>query len=442
VLLDTSAGMSSHYRENSDYLIGPFLREFLRIGDTFHLISFSELPRLEISRRIENIGDMETIIARLLLMYPLNPQSNLGDALSFAERYSISLPGNRSSKLVLLSDGSAPNTQNLVNTAQGRLSNQGVDFQFIQVPVTGTGPSSGRPIIAGTPPQAGQPVIPPAVPGQAVPPAQVQQPTPGAAPPPSQQEAPRTGDQAVTAPGQPTQVQAPVQAAPPVAVPAQEPGRTLDLPLPLLIALGILALIILGLLIIFAARRLQESPNRAMASAAAPVDSKDAELMSTYAQKQKSQARPPLEHRPVERKPLPKDKTYDDSAYIDSGPIMLNLFVQDQNTAIGRRNIHTVKSGFSFTIGGGKSDFLIFLVPFPPSIANVHYDGRNCTFVPLKPGYFPDIGSQSVTNCIGKTIRVISDKNYEIHLRIERYEDPLKVLNKLLNSISVPGPVK
>jgi type II secretory pathway pseudopilin PulG len=212
--------------------------------------------------------------------------------------------------------------------------------------------------------------------------------------------------------------------------------------LPLLIALGILALIILGLLVIFAARRLQGSPNRAMASAASPVNGRDAELMSTYAQTQKSQARPPLEHRPTERKPLPKDKVYDDSTYVDGGPIMLNLFVEDQNTAIGRRNIHTVKSGFSFSIGGGKSDFLVFLVPFPPNIANVQYDGRNCTFIPLKPQYFPDIGSQPIPNCIGKTIRVISDKNYELHIRIDRYEDPLKALNRLLNSISAPGQAK
>ena len=179
-----------------------------------------------------------------------------------------------------------------------------------------------------------------------------------------------------------------------------------------------------------------------MAQAAGPVDQKDAELMSSYAQSQKSQARPSLEYRSPEMKPMPKDKIYDDSLYNEGGPAMLNFFVEDQNTAIGRRNIHTTKTGYSFSVGGGKSDFLIFLVPIPPGIASVHYDGRNCTFTPLKPQYFPDIGAQSIPNCIGKTIRVISDKRYELHIRIERYEDPLKVLNKLLNSISVPGPNK
>jgi hypothetical protein len=164
--------------------------------------------------------------------------------------------------------------------------------------------------------------------------------------------------------------------------------------------------------------------------------------MSSYAQTQKDQARPPLEQRPPERKPLPKDKVYVESTFESGETPLLNLFVEDQNTAIGRRNIHNVKSGYSFSVGGGKSDFLIFLVPIPPNIANVRYDGRNCTFTPLKPQYFPDIGSQPVLNCLGKTIRVVSDKNYELHVRIERYEDPLKKLNKLLNSISAPGPVR
>ena len=167
----------------------------------------------------------------------------------------------------------------------------------------------------------------------------------------------------------------------------------------------------------------------------------DSRLMSQYAEAQRSQERPHLQHPPRSRKTMLKDKVYaplDD----EEGPLMLNLFVEDQNTAIGRRNIHSAKPGQSFSVGGGKSDFLIFLVPIPPNIADVQCHGRNCTFYPRKPQYFPDIGSQPVPDCIGKAIRVISDKDYELFLRIEKYEDPLKALNKLLKSISVPGEVK
>ena len=427
VVLNTSVSMSNYHRETSEYLIGPFLREFLRIGDTFHLISFSGSPRVEISRRVEGIGDLETIIGRLLLMSPLDPDTNVAAALNFAETFATTLPGTRPRRIIFLSDGADPNTQNLVNASINRLSGQRTELQFIQVPVIGAGPSSGRPalIAQGRPPVQAPPghAVPP---GQIVPPGQ-QQP-PGQAVPPGQQQPP---GQAVT----PGQQQPPGQ---------QQRASIFEegIPLPLLIGLGILALAILALLIFLASRSLHKSPNRVMAKAAAPQNT-GSDIMSKYAENKAKQARPPLEHPTRQSKPLPKDRIYADSAFAgsDGGPLMLNLFVEDQNTAIGKRNIHSAKPGTTFSIGGGKSDFLIFLVPIPPHIADVTYDGRNCTLYPRKSKYLPDIGSQSVSNCIGKTIRVISDKNYELYFRIEMYEDPLKRLNKLLNSISVPGIV-
>ena len=483
VLLDTSASMSSSYRETSDYLIGPFLREFLRIGDTFHLISFAGSPRVEISRRIEGAGDVEAVIGRLLLMYPLDPQSDLGGALSFAESYASSLPGNRFRKLILLSDGDAPGTQNLVSDSSGRLKNRGGDLQYIKVPVTGTGPSSGRlpaQTASGTapPPQTQaqpsgpQTVTQPSSQTQGTPPAaQVQSGDQGVAgvqtgpqstsqgtvPPPAGAQAenppavPQTatqssgGSQTVTPPpATGTQQQQQTQQQPSSGTSsAGSSAFSGGIPLWLIIALIILALLILGLIIFFATRNLHNGPNRVMAQAAAPMDARDrlesqrqeqikgAEMMDDYAKARAS-----------ERKPMPKDKEeVEPLRESGDGPVMLNLFVEDQNTAIGRRNIHVVKPGYTFSVGGGKSDFLIFLVPIPPHIADVQISGNNCTFYPRSPEFFPDIGSQSVPNCIGKTIRVISRKNYELHIRMERYEDPLKALNKMLHSIQVPGEV-
>jgi hypothetical protein len=163
------------------------------------------------------------------------------------------------------------------------------------------------------------------------------------------------------------------------------------------------------------------------------------EMLSDFSDRQKSSGAPPLAYPPPRQKPMPKDKPFNQNLTFDNGPPMLSLWVEDQNTAIGRRNIHAVKPGYTFSVGGGKSDFLIFLVPVPPHIADVAFDGHQCTFIPRKPQYFPDIGGQQVPNCIGKTIKVISDKNYQLHIRIERYEDPLKALNTLLHSIDVPN---
>ena len=586
LLLDVSASMSNSYWETSDYLIGPFLKEFLRIGDTFHLISYAGTPRVEISRRIQASEDVEAVIGRLLLMYPLDTQSDLSGALAYAENYSASLPGSRPRKIILVSDADVPGAENLVSGASSRLSRQGSSLQFIKVPVSGSGPSSGRPSGAGTltaaqtaqvSSQASQTrgASSSAQTAQTAQPATGRDSSPGtgtAAASSGTQTQPagassggassagtssaststagtsaggassasagtstasaggvssgsassqspaasgsqtsssgtsqssaqtsqegRTADSssqtsqgaaggvgtagttgtasstdttqsaAQTQSASQTQTSQGTQAAGSGASSqssaqggqssqtqqtqtqqSESGGGSLfggDIPLPLIIGLILLALLLLGLIIFFATRHLQSSPNRVMAQAAAPMDNsermeaqrqeqiKGAELMGSYAKSQKNQP-----------KPMPKDKIDEEPVSdVSDGPPMLNLFVEDQNTAIGRRNIHNVKAGYTFSVGGGKSDFLIFLVPIPPHIADVHYDGRNCTFIPRKAKYFPDIGSQQVSNCIGKNIRVLSDKNYELHIRIDRYQDPLKALNKLLHSISVPGEVK
>ena len=165
----------------------------------------------------------------------------------------------------------------------------------------------------------------------------------------------------------------------------------------------------------------------------------DSHATDSHVEAQRSQTSPQPESSPPKRKPLPKDKNYEEST--EESP-MLNLFVEDQNTAIGRRNIHSVKAGNTFSIGGGKSDFLIFLVPIPPNIAELQYNGRNCTLNPKKSKYFPDLGQEQLPNCLGKNIRVISDRNYELHIRINKFEDPIHALNKLMKSISVPGEHK
>jgi hypothetical protein len=163
-----------------------------------------------------------------------------------------------------------------------------------------------------------------------------------------------------------------------------------------------------------------------------PVANHSREL-SSYAAGQNKQRTTPYANRPL--------KTENAAAPVinPQGPLLLNLFVEDQNTAIGKRNIHSLKSGYSLTVGGGKSDFLIFLVPMPPNIGELSRNGSQCTFIPRKPKYFPDLGSSELRDCINKTIRVISDKNYELRFRFEIYKDPLEELNKTLHSVRVPG---
>jgi hypothetical protein len=101
VLFDMNRTSIAHIEKTHDYITGGFLKEFLRKGDTFHLISFGDTPRIELSRRIEGDGDYRTIIGRLLLLNPLAQTSSPENALRYAETFVRDLPAGREKKVVL-----------------------------------------------------------------------------------------------------------------------------------------------------------------------------------------------------------------------------------------------------------------------------------------------------------------------------------------------------
>jgi hypothetical protein len=510
LLLDTSSGMSSSYENVNNYITGSFLSEFLRVGDTFHLIAFSASPRLDAARRVTSIGDVETIIGRMLLQYPVESGNNIGSAISFAEQYIASLPA-RPKKIVMVSSGS--DTNNLVGAARQRLSSSNTSFDFVQVtsgqPLANL-PSSGRPAASRTasPAPAAAPaaaIATPAPAAQTTPAAQQQRP---AATPPEQQRpvTPPPAAQTQTTPATSAQTGTSTQTPPAAVTPppavktdspetaaavkpaesassaisetakpgvsaagsedsqpaaetkARESARETSTPsslprqerkssgtswassIPFIIGIIILALFILGVIVFFATRRLGSSPDRVMAEAASSKP-EHIEEQARFADHSKDLAKYASRQN---RRTTPYDnkhaKQEAKTAVINpSGPLILNLFVEDQNTAIGKRNIHSLKSGYSLSVGGGQSDFLIFLVPMPSRIGEIRRNGSQCTFIPLKPKYFPDLGSNELKDCINKTIRVISDKDYELRFRFEMYEDPLIALNRILMSVKVPG---
>jgi hypothetical protein len=537
LLLDTSASMSSSYENVTNYVTGSFLSEFLRVGDTFHLIAFSGTPRLDVARRIADRGDVETIIGRMMLQYPVENGSNIGAAIIFAERYIASLPA-RPKKIILVSTGGS-DASGLISAARQRLGlNNTIDFiqvtpgQAIANPPA-SGRSGQRTIYPGS---SAPPTIPPstAVPSTVTPAgtaAGSQTQTPGTtAVSPNTPAATRPGATAVTPdtttsrPGTSTAAQDTTTSRPGTAastdtttgsgatstpgtgtqnpqttgtvspsgteqqrqsstgatgtetreqsqqsgsqtagdtdtpsaretaslpVPIKPRGETTESPvysMPLIIGVIVLALLVLGLIIFFSSRKLGSSPNRAMAQAASSPSPKTvlkddmvpfvdhSKELSSYAASQNRQRTTPYTNRPVK-----VDNSKSPAVINPSGPLLLNLFVEDQNTAIGKRNIHSLKSGYSLSVGGGNSDFLIFLVPIPPHIGEIRRNGSQCTFIPRKPKYFPDLGSNELRDCINKTIRIVSDKNYEMRFRFEMYEDPLEALNRILMSVSVPG---
>ena len=720
LLMDTSSALSGSFQELQDYITGPFLREFLRVGDTFHLISIADTPRREIARLVEGVGDVETIISRLFLMYPLEPDADLPAALEFTGQYVSTLPDMRRKIVVLITSKDRP----AQTEAAARLNGARTDFHLVQFPLNGNGPLSGRSGVRKSATQIAQaappartapaaetaltaPPVPAPVPedtrnvqpeaapaaqealvqaepdsqarrnapapartgqtrtstqpkttqpktngtrtasntknqtvkqtppetapasepaGQPVqnsgdapdnrriqaPAAQIaaQEPVPegaavlpqtrsaltesaqsvaevppearGVQPQPSQVTVnqqrsqppapvqPQTAQTVVTSfltrssqvrgaparaepPAQPPQVRQAVspelagmavQPPPPIpenAQPAVQPVQTAaaqsqtvhtrsirqaefpeqvrisrriepspqpvrpaaqasrafpsaDKPLaavpnapsqtahkeaeqkasseqaeaidiasikedvesaapmaifpvkafellpgpalgdpvsllsPFCMALGLSMAVSMGFLVFRSGRQMRSFPNKTMAyvvggALSSKAESRSAYPLTEYAAKQQQRS---LAVHAGAGKP-------------GAGLLMLSLFVEDQNAAAGRRNVHAIKPGYSYTIGGGNSDFLIFLLPLPPYIAEIYSnEDGSCTFIPKKPRFFPDLGSNALPDCIGKTIRIVSGKNYELFIRLERYEDPLKSLDWLLQAIKPP----
>jgi hypothetical protein len=123
---------------------------------------------------------------------------------------------------------------------------------------------------------------------------------------------------------------------------------------------------------------------------------------------------------------------------VKPGSIQVEFTVSEQNPHIGSRNVRSIGAGGNKSVGGGSSDFLIFLVSVPRKAAELHYDGEKLTFVPLRPELFPEL-SGPVEDCLGADIPMISKSGYPLTLRFEVYEKPADRINKLLHCIETPG---
>ncbi len=642
VVLDTSSSMYTYNKEVSQFVIGPLLKDFLRYGDTFHLISFSSTAKIEISRKIEGIGDVETIMGRLLLLYPLDKYSDIVAALQYTGRYLRDLPENRSKTVVFITDGdhtpsptslnkglSKEELEKAISEAASVLKGNGWKFYYIRVPqdlsfrstevrkptpgIEKTGadtvgkdkaedgtiktsttavkqtekgsssdsasiPQDVSPIVAqelnipvtDLNPEQGSEIISTTIGAVSAEfpesigkvtrefsiPIKVKNPSPNSVYLETQAilvegvdrlskksfkeilprseatlylyitlpESYKAG--AITLKIEP-QFTGSMRINPPIAfIRADIVENTFSswllklVPLLLLIG-GILLAGILAVIIIVVLRRLQKNPGLAMAEAIhtskeepssistsgqlkvaekrepgirqteklavsrnhdlnQPVplqkDTSTAELMAEFAKKKVAEKQQgpnlPLQNTQVassvqsesytrsgtrKTTPIPAFSAFRDDSnegitakpslsiepqlaiHRSTGRIMLNLFVQDQNTAIGKRNVHLMKAGHRLTLGGHNSDFLIFLVPIPHRIADVHFDGEELTLLPKRPEFFPDNGSEPIYNCVDKTIHIRSAKGYDLYIRFEKYQDPLQKLNSFLKSIEMPG---
>ena len=123
------------------------------------------------------------------------------------------------------------------------------------------------------------------------------------------------------------------------------------------------------------------------------------------------------------------------SSFFMSDIPLIEMRVSFQNPHIGFRNIHKLKDNKVFSIGGGMSQYLIFLIPMPPHIAEIYKENGKYIFNPLQKEYFPDLKGP-VVDCLNKEIPVVSRHGYRSMIVFKEYISPLSQLHTLLHSIT------
>ena len=619
VLLDVSQSVLPYFHDITDYVVSSVVKDFLRMGDTFHLLSFGEVAQVEIAQRITGEDDVRSILARLYLLYPLARNTDLISAMGYLYQYLADLPESRSKVVVLITDGVQNPARNSGNyglspgqvnaeleAIAARIRSNGWPVYIIKVPFSSDRAlaemkaSAGLPAAGGTATAAaGSPAAPTSEEADKLlgtlssalntkvtdySSAEKEEVARKSLSLPVVEFPPYLGKRGYSF-GFPLRIHntgdnevsleldrvlsdgvdllqkksflflAPRKSGTidiHVALPPDRPTGRIDLPVDLYFADGVrvspshgvvsfelapsplanlfrsgstvilfAVFLAIGLAVVFLAvsfilkrvprraqapvvaavrgsaeaqrpekkRRPQEAAEAAArrpaataatappavppvspaipaglpvsaASIAPPVSMAPmATVRSTSSGAERKApvpspapimesrspappAGPAKAARPAKARPAKAAEAIDRSSYappiVRPGSIELELRVEEQNPSIGLRNVHTIHAGASRSIGGGRSDFLVFLVPVPAHAAQVHFDGERCCFVPLRPELFPGIDGR-LDDCLGKDIVMLSRKGYRLVLRFHKYVRPADRVNRLLHCIEAPG---
>ncbi len=105
VMVDTSESMFPFFDDLMNSLIQDLLTAKLHRGDSFHLLSFSSAPEVEIALEVNTPEAAERAFGRLLLLHPLGRYTDLVSALRFLHTYVRELPETNPKRILLLTDG-------------------------------------------------------------------------------------------------------------------------------------------------------------------------------------------------------------------------------------------------------------------------------------------------------------------------------------------------
>ena len=147
VLMDTSISTLPIYDFLEGYLVRGILEGHLKPGDSFHLLSFSNTPDIEISREIREEKDKENIIKYIDILQPMGKYTDLIMALKYLYTFTMDLPLNNKKSILILTDGihdpppGSPyffDDKQLINSELEKISQlirrQGWDVHLLEIP--------------------------------------------------------------------------------------------------------------------------------------------------------------------------------------------------------------------------------------------------------------------------------------------------------------------
>ncbi|HUV06463.1 MAG TPA: vWA domain-containing protein [Spirochaetia bacterium] len=484
-MVDISASMAPFFEDLRSYFVHDLLKR-IRIGDTFHFLSFSSSPEAEISQVVEDQKSIEKIINKILMLEPIGLHTDLVAAVGFLTRYAKRLPADRDKIILLLTDGvhdpppESPNRGDPDQVLQALLGNAeelkrggwtihilqmpGADQQQSQVDtggIEGAGKGEGKdksylPDVAMA---LGIDMLPFSRKDSF---SKIDQSI----------SAPQSGTIGVVFPAYLGTVNSPFKATFAItSLTSQEthidlfqvsageinilertvtvnipPGKTLHVPAVIRLPRGSpQGKQELNVTLVFDENGQKHSLTGTLSFTLShtPVLSIGENisipliplllilaivliallLIYTILKVKLPRRREGMVH--------PSGRRF--GSFRKTGEV-IEMRVRQQNPRIGVRNIHFMRPGSRLTVGGGRSHFLIFIAPIPSSIGEISYDGDDFTFVPKKKHFFPDLDAP-VVSCLGKEIPALSDKGYALFLRFKRYVSPLDEINRILQNL-------
>ena len=102
VLMDTSGTVLPYYEVINQRVLQSIISKFVRIGDSFHLISFSAVPHYEMSQKINTEADLSRVVSRFMLLYQLGQSADFFSGIKFSGQYIAEFPPQQQKKLIVI----------------------------------------------------------------------------------------------------------------------------------------------------------------------------------------------------------------------------------------------------------------------------------------------------------------------------------------------------